>query len=117
VKRGEVWTIAGEKDYAGKPRPAVIVRDDAFEHIESVTVCNFTTNAIDLPNIRVEVEPSPQNGLREVSRLMVEKVTSVRKAKIGKRIGRLDDADMARLDQKLLVYLGLAASPRARGAA
>lgn len=117
MKRGEIWTIAGEKDYAGKPRPAVIVRDDAFEHIESVTVCNFTTNAIDLPSMRVQVEPSPRNGLREISRLMVEKVTSVRKTRMGKRIGRLDDADMARLDQVLIVYLGLAASPRARGAA
>ncbi|MCM0019288.1 MAG: type II toxin-antitoxin system PemK/MazF family toxin [Tagaea sp.] len=117
MKRGEIWTIAGEKDYSGKPRPAVIVRDDAFERLESVTVCNFTTNAIDLPDIRVQVEPSPLNGLHEVSRLMVEKVTSVRKTKLGKRIGRLGDADMARLDQRLLVYLGLAAPPRARGSA
>lgn len=114
MKRGEVWTIAGDKDYAGKPRPAVIVRDDAFERVESVTLCSFTTNPLDLPNMRVAIEPSSENGLRETSRLMVEKVTSVRRTKIGKRIGRLSQTDMARLDDALIVYLGLAARPRAK---
>ncbi|MFM7345004.1 MAG: type II toxin-antitoxin system PemK/MazF family toxin [Tagaea sp.] len=109
MKRGDIWTIAGEKDYAGKPRPAVIVRDDMFDDSESITICGFTTNAIDLPYRRVPVVSAPGNGLRETSRLMIDKITSVKKSKMGKRIGRLDEADMARLDQALVVYLGLAA--------
>ena len=30
MNRGEIWTVAGVPAYAGKPRPAVIVQDDAF---------------------------------------------------------------------------------------
>jgi mRNA interferase MazF len=31
VRRAEIWTVAGDSDYAGKPRPAVILQDDVFE--------------------------------------------------------------------------------------
>lgn len=41
MKRGEIWTVAGGKDYAGKPRPAVIVQDERFEMKDSLTVCVF----------------------------------------------------------------------------
>jgi mRNA interferase MazF len=114
LKRGEIWTVAGGNDYAGKPRPAVIVSDEAYDRTDSVTICGFTTDPAHAPQFRVPVEPSPENGLREVSRVMGDKITSVHKSKMGRRIGRLDEADLARLDQALLVYLGLAASPRRR---
>ena len=37
MNRAEIWTVAGEPDYAGKPRPAVILQDDAFEGTVSIT--------------------------------------------------------------------------------
>jgi mRNA interferase MazF len=43
---------------------------------------------------------------------MVDKITTVPKSKIGTRIGRLDDEDVLRLNQALLVFLGLATSSR-----
>lgn len=109
MKRGEIWTVAGGKDYAGKPRPAVVVRDDAFAGSDSVTICGFTTDPTDSSLSRIEVVPTSDNGLREASSVMVEKIVTVPVSKVGKRIGRLDEADMARLDQALIVYLGLAA--------
>ncbi len=45
---------------------------------------------------------------------MVDKVTTVPKAKVGARVGRLDDDDILRLNQAILGFLGLAVSPRAR---
>jgi mRNA interferase MazF len=112
MKRGEVWTVSGGKDYAGKPRPVVIVQDDAFDATDSVTVCAFTTDPTDAPLFRFPVEPNGRNGLRTPSRLMLDKVTTVPKSKVGDRIGRLDDEDMVRINQGLMVFLGLAASPR-----
>jgi mRNA interferase MazF len=112
MKRGEVWTVSGGKDYAGKPRPVVIVQDDAFDATDSVTVCAFTTDPTDAPLFRLPVEPNGRNGLRTPSRLMLDKVTTVPKSKVGDRIGRLDDEDMVRINQGLMVFLGLAASPR-----
>jgi len=108
VKRGEVWTVAGGEGYAGKPRPVVIVQDDRFDGTVSVTVCAFTSDPTDVPLFRPAVEPSGTNGLITVCRLMVDKVTTVRKDKLGKRIGRLADGDLLRLDRALLIFLGLA---------
>jgi mRNA interferase MazF len=112
LKRGEVWTVAGGSDYAGKPRPAVIVQDDDFDATQSITICVFTSDQTDAPLLRIPIEPSERNGLRTASRLMVDKLTTVPKSKIGSRIGWLDDEDIVRLNQAIVVFLGLARSQR-----
>lgn len=109
MKRGEVWTVAG-KDYAGKPRPAVLLQDGLFESIESATICPLTTNPTEAPAFRPSVEPTDQNGLHRPSRLMVDKITTLRKSRLGTRLGRLSDEDLVRLNRALLVFLGLAGS-------
>ena len=100
--------MAGGAGYASKPRPVVVVQDDAFAARDSVTVCLITTNPSDLPVFRVPVEPTTENGLRAVSRLMVDKVTTVPRSRLGQCIGRLADDDLLHLNRSLLVYLGLA---------
>jgi len=107
MRRGEVWTVSGP-GYAGKPRPAVIVQDDRFDATASVTLCVFTTDDTEAPLFRISVTPSESNGLRSLSRLMVDKLTTVAKERIGERIGRLEDADMVRMNRAILVFLGLA---------
>jgi mRNA interferase MazF len=115
VKRGEVWTIAGGPDYAGKRRPAVIVQDDAFDATASITICPFTTHPAAAPLLRLAIEPSDRNGLRALSQLMVDKITTVSKNKLETRVGCLSDDDIVRLNRAVLVFLGLAgASTRAR---
>jgi mRNA interferase MazF len=114
MKRGDVWTVAGGKDHSGKPRPVVILQDDSFDATDSITICAFTTDETDAPLFRLAVEPNERNGLRAACRLMVDKITTVPKTKIGARIGRLDDADIQRLNQAVLVFLGLAVSPRTK---
>ncbi|MGH8227637.1 MAG: type II toxin-antitoxin system PemK/MazF family toxin [Steroidobacteraceae bacterium] len=108
MRWGEIWSVAGGPDYTGKPRPVVILQDDRFEALLSITFCPFTTNPTSAPLFRLPVQPSARNGLREESRLMVDKITTVAKAKIGKRIGRLDDEDVVRLNRAVMVFLGLA---------
>ena len=94
MKRGDIWTVAGGKDYAGKPRPVVIVQDDSFDAADSITVCAFTTDETEAPLFRLAVEPSQRNGLRVACRLMVDKITTVPKSMLGAHIGRLDEADI-----------------------
>jgi mRNA interferase MazF len=108
VKRGEIWTVAGGNGYAGKPRPAVIVQDDRFDMTDSITVCAFTTDPTDAPLARLAIEPSETNGLRTVCRLMVDKITTVRKTRSGSCIGRLADEDIVRLNRAIIVFLGIA---------
>ena len=114
LKRGDIWTVAGGKDYAGKPRPIVIVQDDRFDATDSITICAFTTDETDAPLFRLSVQPNQRNGLRAACRLMVDEITTVPKTKVGARVGRLDDEDILRLNQAVLVFLGLAVSPRTR---
>jgi mRNA interferase MazF len=104
---------SGGKDYAGKPRPVVIVQDDSFDATDSITVCAFTTDETEAPLFRLVVEPNERNGLRSPSRLMVDKITTVPKSEVGDRIGRLDDEDVLRLNRAVTIFLGLAVSPKA----
>ena len=114
MRRGEIWTVAGGQEYASKPRPVVIVQDDVFDATDSITVCAFTTNPVEAPLFRLSVEPTARNGLRTPSRLMVDKITTVPKSKVGAFVGRLDDEDVVRLNRAILVFLGLAQSPNPR---
>jgi mRNA interferase MazF len=110
VTRGEIWTAAAGSGYAGKPRPAVVIQDDRFDATGSVTICALTTDPAEAPLFRLVIEPSPQNGLHDVSSLMVDKITTIRRSKLGERVGRLSSKDMVRLDRALVVFLGLAGS-------
>jgi len=112
VRRGDIWTVSGGKDYAGKSRPVVVVQDDAFDATDSITICAFTTDETEAPLFRLAVVPNERNGLHSSCRLMVDKITTVPKSKVGTKVGRLDDADILRLNQAALVFLGLAGSPR-----
>ena len=108
MRRGEVWTASGGKHYAGKPRPVLIIQDDVFDSTASITVCPLTSDTVDIPLLRIQREPDSDNGLSAPSRIMVDKVTTMPRAKLGERIGRVVDTDMVALSRSLFVFLGLA---------
>jgi mRNA interferase MazF len=96
VRRGEIWKLAGGKDYAGKPRPVVIVQDDDFDATASLTICAFTADETDAPLVRLPVQPNERNGLRGTCRLVVDKMTTVPKTKVGTRVGTSPSDEPAR---------------------
>ena len=108
MKRGEIWTVSGGAAYTGKPRPALIVQDDRFDALDSVTICAFTTDPTEAPLFRLRIEPSETNGLQELSSLMVDKITTVARSRLGQRIGLLSDEDMLRFGRSAVVFLGMA---------
>ncbi len=108
MRRGEIWTLAGGLHYAGKPRPAVILQDNRFDATDSITVCPFTTDITDADVMRLPMEPNETNGLRAPCRLMVDKIVTVPKDKLGQRIGHLEAADLARVGRAVIVFLGAA---------
>jgi mRNA interferase MazF len=108
LRRGEIWTAAAGSGYIGNPRPVAIVQDDRFDATDSVTVCAFTTDPTDAPLFRLRIEPDEVNGLRAPCSLMVDKITTVPRSKLGDRVGRLSDEEMVRLGRAILVFLGLA---------
>jgi mRNA interferase MazF len=108
VRRGEIWTVAGGPDYSGKPRPVVVLQDDRFDATQSLTICPFTSDPTPAPLFRLPIEPSGTNGLDTRCRLMVDKITTVPKARLRAHIGRLEDEDLVRLNRATIVFLGLA---------
>ena len=108
MRRGDLVTVAASGDY-GKPRPAVIVQTDAFpENHASVVVCQLTSDLADAPDFRVTIEPNLENGLRLKSQVMADKPVTMRRERIGRKIGRLGNQDMSRLGIALAFVLGLA---------
>ena len=110
MRRGEIWTVAGGGAYVGKPRPAVIVQDDRFDATGSLTICAFTSDPTRAPLFRLLIRPTERNRLKAPSRLMVDKLTTVPKSRLGTQVGILGDEDMLRLNRAIVVFLGLAGS-------
>ncbi len=107
MTRGEIWTSASGTDYGGKPRPVVVIQHRHFEFLDSVTYCGFTSDPTDLPLFRIAIDTSPSNGLEFPSHIMVDKILTTPKAKLGYRIGQLDEPDIVRLNHALAMFLGL----------
>ena len=106
MRRGDLVTVAIGGDY-GKPRPALVVQADAFAALPSVTVLRLTSDIQAEHLIRVSVQPSPENGLRAPSQIMLDKAVTVPRERIGTVIGHLDDALMRTVGQGLAAFLGL----------
>ncbi len=92
----------------GKPRPALVVQADAFGELPAVTVLPITSTLLDAPLLRVQLEPSPENGLLKRSQVMVDKPQTPSRSRLGQVIGHLEDAGMLQVNRALAVFLGLA---------
>ncbi|MDP4027150.1 type II toxin-antitoxin system PemK/MazF family toxin [Methylobacterium sp. NEAU 140] len=106
MKRGDLITIAISGDY-GKPRPALVVQDDAFAELPSVTVLQLTSDVHAEHAIRITVIPGAANGLRKPSQVMVDRAMTVPRTKAGSVFGRLDRGAMAAVDAAMLRFFGL----------
>jgi mRNA interferase MazF len=108
MRRGDVVTVAASGDY-GKPRPAVIVQTDALPAAHAfVVVCQMTSDCSEAPDFRVTIEPTEENGLRVRSQVMADKPVTIRRERIGRQVGHLEDKDIARLNIALAFVMGLA---------
>ena len=106
MRRGDLVTIAVSGEY-GKPRPALIVQADAFDLHPSVTLVPLTSELHDAPLFRVTVQPGKSTGLRKISQDMVDKTTTVPRAKVGQRIGRVDADTLRAIDQAMRGFVDL----------
>lgn len=107
VRRGDLVTVALQGDF-GKPRPALIIQSDRFTDLGSVVILPLTSTLIDAPLLRPTVEPSPDNGLRAPSQIMLDKPMTVKADKVGPAFGHLDDLAMIGVSRSLALFLGLA---------
>jgi mRNA interferase MazF len=107
MKRGDVVTVALPGAY-GKPRPALIIQSDYFAEHPSVTILPVTSELRDTPLFRITIPPTAANGLLKASQVMVDKAHTIPREKIGKTLGRLDDAALLSINRALALFLGFA---------
>ena len=107
MKRGDLVTVAMPGDLA-KPRPALIVQGDQFSETGTVTVLLISGTLVDAPLIRPTVSPTPENGLRKPSQVMVDKAMSVKRDRLGRVFGSLSAETMITVSRALAVFLGIA---------
>lgn len=105
--RGELWTVAGGV-YASKPRPALILQDDAFAATDSVTVLPLTSHLLDAPLLRVRIGAGEMSGLDRDSDVMVDKLTTVRRSNVATRVGRLSTEQLGEVERGVMAFLGFA---------
>jgi mRNA interferase MazF len=105
MKQGDIIAVSLPGDY-GKPRRALVIQSDAFEHLNSVTVLPLTSDVLNLERCRVIVSPTKQNGLQKASQIMVEKASTIPRYKASQLIGRLSPKDMTAVNRALAVFLG-----------
>ncbi|MGH7577918.1 MAG: type II toxin-antitoxin system PemK/MazF family toxin [Longimicrobiales bacterium] len=106
MRRGEIVTAVFPGAY-GKPRPALLIQADVFEALPSATLLPITSDLRDLPPIRIDIEPGPESGLRRSSQIMVDKVQTIPRARLGNRLGSLSEEAVRRVDEALGRFLGL----------
>ena len=107
MKRGDIVTVVVPGAY-GKPRPAIVIQSDLFNEHPSVTILPLTSTLRDAPLFRVRIEPSKGNGLKAVSEIMVDKMTTVPKGKIQQVFGGLEKENMVATERAIALFLGIA---------
>ena len=108
MKRGNVVTVAMQGDF-GKPRPALVLQSDVFSDIHAtVTIALISSELVQAPIFRLDIEPSETNGLTKASQIQIDKIQTVRIERIGQVIGELNDVIMVRVNRALALWLGLA---------
>lgn len=108
MKRGNVVTVAMQGDFR-KPRPALVLQSDVFSDIHAtVTVALISSEIVQAPIFRLDIEPNEANGLTRPSQVQIDKIMSIRSEKIGSVVGELNDVMMVRVNRALALWLGLA---------
>lgn len=104
--RGDLVTVAMAGEFR-KPRPALVIQSDAFANTATVSVLLLTSIRVDAPLMRLDIQPSASNGLLKPSQIMIDKIMTVRRDKIGARFGRVDDDDLLNVSRALALFVGL----------
>ncbi|MBW9065185.1 type II toxin-antitoxin system PemK/MazF family toxin [Rhizobium herbae] len=107
MRRGDLVTVAMPGDF-GKPRPALVIQSDQFDRTATVTVLLISSTLVDAPLIRVITYPTPGNGLRKASQIMIDKVMTVKRDRLGEAFGRIDDETMIAVNRSLALFFGFA---------
>ena len=113
-RRGEIYfsdldpTFGAEQ---GGRRPVLIIQNDIGNEYSPAVIVAAITSASAKTAFPVDVTiSSGKSGLIKGSRILLGQIRTIDKRRLEEYVGRLNAAQMAQVDQALLVSLGLAAN-------
>lgn len=110
MKRGDIYRVDFEPSVQGEParsRPAVLLtNDDASAYLPHVVVAPITTNVSRQYPFDVLLL-AHTCGLSETSRVQLNYLRGLNRSRLGAYLGSLSAEQLADLDQRLKVHLGL----------
>ena len=114
IKRGEIylvdWNPARGSEQAGQ-RPALVIQNDIANAVPGypvTIVCAVSSKLKGYPSM-VRVQPTPENGLTQVSEVNSAQMMTVQKDRLIHRIGFLSEGEMKQVAEKLAYMLNITA--------
>jgi mRNA interferase MazF len=104
VKRGDIVTVV-----AGKPRPAIVVQSNHLLPYPMIIVVPVTSEIDARPPLftRITLDPSPSNGLKRVSQIMIDRIIGLPSSKLRPTPGQLEEDKLTELTRLLALWLGI----------
>lgn len=108
-KRGEIWLVnfnPGRGSEQKGIRPALIVQNDIGNEFSSTTIVSAITATIKPFPVTVPL-PEKTGGLNKPSMVNTAQLLTIDKTRLIERLGALDRAKMAQVDQAVGISVGL----------
>lgn len=109
LQKGDVITIRSKNQtFASKARPAIVYQNEMFGcKVESITVILISSTLIDAEPFRITLLPNQENGLKQISQAMADKITTIHRSDVGNKIGQLDILNVQKIDEALKLWLNI----------
>lgn len=110
IKRGDLFyadlsPVQGSEQ--GGVRPVVILQNDVGNKYSPTTIVAAITSQLNKTRMPTHVQASMFTDLPKNSVVLLEQIRTIDKRRLRERIGRFDEDMMAKIDQAIVVSLGL----------
>jgi mRNA interferase MazF len=112
LRRGEIYLCSFDPTVGHeikKTRPALVVQNDVGNRYSPLTIVAAITSTISPVPYPVEVviDPTAANGLDVRSSIRLDQIRTVDRQRLARRLGVVDSATVAQVDEALRISLGL----------
>jgi mRNA interferase MazF len=112
LRRGEIYLCSFDPTVGHeikKTRPALVIQNDVGNRYSPLTIVAAITSAISPVPYPVEVviDPTAANGLDVRSSIRLDQIRTVDRQRLARRLGVVDSATVAQVDEALKISLGL----------
>jgi mRNA interferase MazF len=110
-RRGEIYLVRFDPTIGHeirKTRPAVVIQNDVSNQYSPITIVAAISSQFSSPPFPREIVIEPEeSGLPERSAVILNKIRSVDRQRLAKKMGRISAQSMQRVDQAIRISLGL----------